>query len=197
MSLGKLWMKALSASNKLLPIVFSTLSLEDFNLKLLECQVEWSKQSWTSIWNKFCCNRDPQPSREWMKSSSVFNVSTMHCVFVVKILTRFFDLNHPTRTGSSWFAGKHTLQLFQVLDALLQLQLQVFFRMHCYWIMMTQRAVRLASIFSISVWCVLISSIKDLVGDNIDIQFFRSWMAFILVIALCSNSTETPMFWWY
>jgi hypothetical protein len=50
--------------------------------------------------------------------------------------------------------------------------------------------MRVANIVSISVLRVLISSIKDLVGGDVNVGFFRFWIALIWVAALCSSSTR-------
>ena len=52
-----------------------------------------------------------------MKSLSVLFVSVMHCIFMVNMLTRGFNLNQFVRV-QTWVAREHTLQPFQVLDAL-------------------------------------------------------------------------------
>jgi len=93
------------------------LSFSDLSLKLLEFQVEWSRLSWTSTWNKVHCKNRLHSSKERIKSLSIVKVS-MCCMFTAEILTRFFCTNYSAHCDGPGSGGEYLLHVVDLLDTL-------------------------------------------------------------------------------
>lgn len=192
MSVGKHFRNSSSVADNLLPIVFVKSSFRVNSLKLLERRVEWSRQSWTSTWNKLRCKKELQFCKERINCLSAANVSKVYRTQSRTLLGLSTPITLRFVMGVPEALALVSSPSMHLLPSMFSSSFDISCCFNCFAteLSLHQRAVRVASVVSISKRCALISISKDLPTDNTGATLFRFCKADVWDSVVCSSSAK-------